>query len=264
METDARTADDSAPVISVVSAPPDTEAHAVQWVQMELPDGVRMLAAVARPTGPGRFPTVLLLHGSHGFAQEYVQLASELASGGLLAMAACWFQGGGGAGARFITSLSCPTAPPMPDPSSAEARQIVSSLIQSARALPEADPDQIGIFGHSRGGGAALNYTLQLGDVQAVALNSSSFRNLPVDLVPRLKTPILILHGTADSPDDGGAPSTDIEVARNFEAVLLGAGKEVETVYYEGGRHNSIFASATQRNDEIQKMRVFFLRHLHR
>jgi len=150
----------------------------------------------------------------------------------------------------------------MPDASSAAARQIVSSLIQAARTLPEANPNGVGVFGHSRGGGAALNYVLHMGDIQAVALNSSSYRSLPIDMVPKLKAPVLILHGTDDSPDDGGAAATDIEMARNFERVLQEAGKEVEAVYYEGGRHNSIFTSATQRDDEIQKMRAFFLRHL--
>jgi dipeptidyl aminopeptidase/acylaminoacyl peptidase len=141
----------------------------------------------------------------------------------------------------------------MPDASSTEARQTVNYLLQAARALPEAHPGGVGVFGHSRGGGAALNYTLQMGDVQAVALNSSSYRDLAVDLVPKIKPPILILHGTNDSPDDGGSAATDIEMARNFEVALQEAGKEVEAVYYEGGRHNSIFTTATQRDDEIRK-----------
>ena len=101
-----------------------------------------------------------------------------------------------------------------------------------------------------------------MGDTQAVALNSSSYRSLPIDMVPKLKAPVLILQGTDDSPDDGGGATTDIEMAHNFGMVLQEAGKEVEAVYYEGGRHNSIFTSATQRDDEIQKMRAFFLRHL--
>src|SRR5262245_55629778 len=74
--------------VSVAGAPPGTETLAVQWVQVAVPDMGVMLAAVARPSGAGPFPTVLLLHGSHGFAQEYVRLAQDLADGGLLAMAA--------------------------------------------------------------------------------------------------------------------------------------------------------------------------------
>ena len=52
-----------------------------------------------------------------------------------------------------------------------------------------------------------------------------------------------MLHGTADSPADGGVAVTNIQMARDFEAKLRAAGKPVEAVYYEGGRHNDIFAS---------------------
>jgi hypothetical protein len=40
------------------------------------------------------------------------------------------------------------------------------------------------------------------------------------------------------------------------------AGKPVEAMYYEGGRHNDIFTSSTQYRDEVQRMLVFLLRHL--
>jgi dienelactone hydrolase len=221
-----------------------------------------MLAAVAQPSGAGPFPTVLLLHGSHGFAQEYVRLARDLADGGLLAMAACWFQGGGGAGARFITPISCPEAPPMPNASSPEAMQTVGSLLQAVCTLPGTRPDQIGLFGHSRGGGAAINYLLQVGNVQAVVVNSSIYPSQLFDLSSQLKVPILMLHGTADSPVDGGGAVTNVQVARDFEAALRAAGKPVEAVYYEGGRHNDIFTSSTQYRDEMQRMLAFFLCHL--
>jgi len=235
----------------------------MQWVRIAAPGEGGMLAAVARPSGVGPFPTVILLHGTHGFAQEYVELAQKLADGGLLAMAACWFQGGGGAGARFITPISCPEAPPMPDAWSAEAIQTVGSLVQAARSLPDAHPGQIGLFGHSRGGGAALNYSLQAGDVRAIALNASGYPPHLTDLSSQVRTPILMLHGDADSPDDGGSAATNIQMARDFEAALRIAGKPVKAVYYEGGRHNSIFTSASQRDDEAQQMAEFFLIHLH-
>jgi carboxymethylenebutenolidase len=252
----------TSPVVSVASAPPGTEALMVQWVQIAAPGVGVMLAAVARPSGAGPFPTVLLLHGSHGFAQEYVRLARDLAEGGLLAVAACWFQGSGGTGARFITLISCPEAPAIPTPSSHEAMQTVDALVQAARTLPGARPERIGLFGHSRGGGAALNYMLQGGDVQAIVLNSSGYPSGLTDRAAQVKAPILMLHGTADSPDDGGAAVTNVQMARNFEAALRAVGKSVEAVYYEGGRHNDIFTSSTQYRDEMQQILAFLLRHL--
>ena len=180
---------DTSPVVSVVSTPPGTEALAVQWVHVGVPGGGAMLAAVARPSGAGPFPTVLLLHGSHGFAQEYVRLARDLAEGGLLAVAACWFQGSGGTGSRFVTPINCHEAPPMSTPSSPEAMRTVGSLVQAVRTLPGARPDRIGLFGHSRGGGAALNYLLQGGDVQAVVLNSSGYPSGLTDRASQVKAP---------------------------------------------------------------------------
>jgi dipeptidyl aminopeptidase/acylaminoacyl peptidase len=214
---------------------------------------------VARPRGAGPFPTVVLLHGSHGFAHEYVRLAQDLAGGGVLAVAACWFRGSAGSGARFVTPIGCPEAPPMPNASSPEAIQTLDALVQAARTLPGARPDRIGLFGHSRGGGPILNYILRAGNVQAAVLNSAGY---PSNLSTQVEAPLLILHGTADSPVDGGVAVTNIQMARDFEAKLRTAGRPVEAVYYEGGRHNDIFSSSTQYRDEVQQMLAFLQRHL--
>ncbi len=209
--------------------------------------------------GAGPFPTVVLLHGSHGFAHEYVRLAQDLAGGGVLAMAACWFRGSAGSGARFVTPIGCPEAPSMPSALSPEALQTLDALVQAARTLPGARRDRIGLFGHSRGSGPILNYILRAGNVQAAVLNSAGY---PRDLSTEIKAPILILHGTADSPADGGVAVTNVQMARDFEAKLRTAGKPVEAVYYEGGRHNDIFSSSMQYRDEVQQMLAFLLRHL--
>jgi dienelactone hydrolase len=250
------------PAVSIADAPPGTETLAVPWVKVTVPGLGVMRAAVARPSGEGPFPTVLLLHGSHGFAQEYVRLAQDLARGGLLAVAACWFQGGSGAGSRFITPIVCPESPPRPDPLSPEAMRTVDELVQAVRTLPDARPDRIGLLGHSRGGGAVLNYILRVGNVQAVVLSSSRYPGQLADLVSQLKAPILMLHGTADGPEDGGTEFTNVQMARDFEGTLRAAGKPVEAVYYEGGRHNDIFGSSTRYRDEVQRTLAFLLRHL--
>lgn len=250
------------PVVSAADPPAGTDTLGVQWVKVAAPGLGVMLAAVARPPGAGPFPTVILLHGSHGFAQEYVQLARDFARGGLLAVAPCWFSGGRGAGSRFITPIGCPDAPPMPNASSSEAMQTVDALVQAARALPDARPDRAGLFGHSRGGGATLNYILGPGKVRAAVINSAGYPRELADLASQLKVPILMLHGTADSPADGGSAFTNIRMARDFEAALRRAGKPVEARYYEGGGHNDIFTSSTQYHDEVQRTVAFLQRHL--
>jgi dienelactone hydrolase len=250
-------------VVSTTSAPVGAEASAVQWLKIDVAGLGVMLAAVARPHGDGPFPSVLLLHGSHGFAREYVELAGELARDGLLAVAVCWFSGtSGGDGGRFVTPIACPDAPPMPMAASPEALRTIGALVQVMRAVPGVRADRIALFGHSRGGGAALNYILSEDAVEAAVLNSAGYPDELAQRVDRIQVPLLILHGTADAPSDGGSPMTSIRMARQFEAALRRAGKTVDGVYYPGGRHNGIFANAAQRADEIRRISAFLRRHL--
>ena len=60
-----------------------------------------------------------------------------------------------------------------------------------------------------------------------------------------------------------GSELTDVQRARDFETTARRAGKSVEAVYYEGGRHNDLFASPTQHEDEVRRMADFLARRLH-
>ena len=250
------------PVVSVTDPPVGTEAQGVQWVKVTVPGLGVMSAAVARPQGAGPFPALIILHGSHGFAEQYVRLAQSMARAGVLGVAACWFSGGRSAGARFITPIECAEAPPMSEASSPVAQKTVEALVRAIRGLPDLRADRIALFGHSRGGGAALNYILRADTLRAAVLNSAGYPEELEKRASEVKVPVLILHGAADSPADGGSPMTDVQMARNFEAALRRGGKQVEAIYYEGSGHNAIFTSATQYDDEVQRMTAFLKRHL--
>ena len=248
-------------LVAVTPAPPNGEREGLEWVKVEVPGLGVLKAPVARPQGQGPFSAIIILHGSHGFAQEYVRLAEAMARNGVVGVAACWFSGGGGAGSRFITPIECPEAPPISSASSPSAQRTIEALVQAVRTLPGVRADRVALFGHSRGGGAVLQYILGGGVVQAAVLNSAGY---PQDLVPRaaeLRVPLLMLHGISDSPSEGGSTFTDVGMARAFEAALRRAGRLVEVAYYDGG-HNSIFTSTAQYDDEVERIAGFLRRYL--
>lgn len=250
--------DESVPLlVSPTDAPSGSETPGVHWVKVAVPRNGVLLAAVAQPEGAGPFPAVVILHGSHGFAQEYVELARAMTRTGVVAVAACWFTGGRGAGSRFITPIQWSQAPPMSEASSPVAQQTVDTLVRAVRTLPGVRADRVALFGHSRGGGAILNYILRTGSVQAAVLNSAGYPEELGKRAPEVNTPILIMHGTADNPDGGGSAFTNVQMARNFEAALRRAGKRVEATYYEGAGHNDIFTNATQCDDQLQRTSAF-------
>jgi dienelactone hydrolase len=248
-------------VVSDATPPPNVAAGGVKWITVTSPRLGVMLAAVATPSSRGPFTTVVILHGSHGFAREYVQLAKDLADRGVQAMAPCWFSGSsGGAGSRFVTPIACPEAPPIPTASSAQALATVDALIQAARQLPGARPDRIALLGHSRGGGAALNYILKHSGVYAAILNSTGYPSEVTGAAAGVQAPILLLHGSADDPSDGGSARTTVTMARAFQEAVRRAGKPIDAHYYDAAGHNAIFTSETQRLDELLRV-VRFLKH---
>src|SRR5262245_27677326 len=156
----------------------------------------------------------------------------------------------------------CPGIPPLKRDSYPEAPQYIDALVETARGLAGVRADRLGLVGHSRGGGEALQYLLAVGGVQAVVLHSAGHGYRPVTHAAEFTTPMLILHGTADGPADGGGVNTQVALARDFEAALRQNGKAVEAHYYEGGGHNTFFTSAAQHDDELKTMIAFLRRHL--
>lgn len=240
-----------------------SEVRVTKWISVPVPDLGVMRAAVATPSGPGPFPVVVVLHGTHGFAPQYVEWADDLARAGFIAVAPCWFSGGGGSGADRVASLiPCPEIPPLGAGEYPETVRLVDAVVQAARALPGARRDRLALVGHSRGGGAIQQYLLAGRQVNAAVLHSSGYALRPGGRADAFSVPLLIMHGTADGPADGGGPNNRVELAREFEAALRKSNKPVETAYTEGGGHNTFFTSLAQRDAELKRMIEFLLRHL--
>ena len=105
----------------------------IEWVRVAAPGG-ELSAAVARPPGKGPFPVIVILHGTDGFAREYVRLAYDLARmSGVVTVAGCWFSGSQGEGRQFVTSIECQGAPAMPGAASDAALDSVGALVAAAQ-----------------------------------------------------------------------------------------------------------------------------------
>ena len=131
-----------------------------------------------------------------------------------------------------------------------EAVRFVEALVEATRALPGVRADRLALVGHSRGGGATFQYLLAGGNVQAAIVHSAGYGLRPEVRAAEFNVPILIMHGTADGPADGGGVNTQIAKARDFEMALRRNQKSVETNHYEGGGHSTFFTtrlSATMR-----------------
>lgn len=236
-------------------------ADSLYWIKITTDSGV-IHAAVATPNGKGPFPAIIILHGTHGFAQEYVQLAKRFAAKGFIGIAACWFSGRKGGGQRFITPIDFADAPPFVDVDSDRfrlARQSIDSLIGKISRLPNIQKGALALMGHSRGGGACLDYLLtHPGKGQALILNSTGYPpRTSKRAAEEINVPVLVLHGTENNPADGGSAFSNIEMAHQFEAALKGANKDIEVKYYEGSGHNGLFTDPLRFDDTVERVSNF-------
>lgn len=239
----------------------DQSRDSVSWLHVPTDSGT-IHAAIAMPTGTGPFPAIIILHGSHGFAEEYIKMARQLARNGIIGIAACWFAGRQGEGVRFITPIEFKDAPPLVDvPGLGRfriSRMTLDSLVRKVNSLPGVQHGSVMLFGHSRGAGAGLDFVVtHPGKVQGLMLNSCGYPPEVTKRAAEINIPILILHGRADSPADGGSAFTNISMASQFETALRSANKNVEVNYYADGVHNGIFTNSAQFEDTIQRISKF-------
>jgi len=102
---------------------------------------------------------------------------------------------------------------------------------------------------------------MQASEVRALILNSSGYPPEYTARAAEIQAAVLMLHGEADSPADGGSAVTGAQMAHDFEAALRRASNSVEAKYYEKGGHNSLFSDPAQRRDEVRRILEFLRQH---
>lgn len=215
------------------------------------PDGP-ILVDLFLPAGKAK-GGVVLLHGTHGFAKEYLALGQSLAKSGYAVAVPCWFSPGRGAGLSRITPLECPPATPgLIAGDSAQAAARIDAVLDAAVAVTGVCRSAFALFGQSRGAVAALFYAQSSRRPAGLILNSSAY---PPELFPHAGSPVsplFVIHGARDAPDDGGSAMTSITRAEAFVTAMKGQKRSVQYKRFELGGHSSLFTSASQRRETLR------------
>lgn len=215
-------------------------------------DGATMRAYLAKPTGPGPHPAVIMIHEFYGLRPEIVGKAEALAKEGYVVLAPNLFRSG--------TTNWIPSA--IYKVLTADTAQIdgdVESAYQWLAAQPEVQADRIAIMGFCFGGGTALRYSLSNNQLASTAV----FYGQPITDPAKLKAlsgPVLGIFGGAD----GSIPLSEVEGLRQG---LAEAGVPHEITVYEGQPHAFVqsmeeIAKGGPQQEAWQQLLAFLEQHL--
>ena len=237
----------------------------VQQIYVKAKDGLYIAAALRKPAGDGPFPAVIIFHGAPG-GRGMEQLVG-------------WSRGatGGPVWERFLQEgyvvivadyRGGPRVQGQPPPGSITYIDDGVSVVDYVKALPYVNPNRINLYGASMGGGLVLGIVSRI-TVNAAILGAPApmgflgmnlppgaagagpdrFKDAKVDAelarrnIEPIKTPLLILVGTADSL---------LPVDRILHDMLAEAGKSVRMEIYENGYHDFCFGPQGQKRTELE------------
>lgn len=234
----------------------------IKWIDVEGPWGKTIRATIVWPEGPGPFPVVVVLHGTEGFKQKYIDLTQDFAREGFIAVAGCWFEGTPFPPNRRAPPepIDCPNGPTFRGVSSASIPDALT-LVNLTGRLEDANPGSVGLWGQSRGASMSLVLASTGAEVKAVVAAAAAYAELPgrremspVNYVQDLRAPVLILHGTADNV-------VAVTQARGYAAKLVELEKEHEVRYFDNAPHQLALFPPTK-DDALRLAVEFFSNHL--
>lgn len=179
-------------------------------------------AYVARPSGEGPFPVVIMIHEWWGLKSEIVGKADALAQDGYIVVAPDVFRGNTTA---WIPSaiwqvVSTPTT---------QVDSDLDAVMRWIQTQPDADAQRVAIMGFCFGGGTSIRYGVNTPAIKATVVFYGSVIQDPNQL-RNLRGPVLGIFGGADTM----IPITEVE---GFEAGLTAAGIPHEITIYDNEPH---------------------------
>jgi len=211
--------------------------------------GKQYASYVSAPAGTGQKPAILLIHSFNGLEQGYKDMADKIAAQGFVVLAVGW--------QTFEKS-----------PTDATVGQLVKDGMAFLKARPDVDPARIGLTGFCAGGRYTMLFLPAMPDFAAgVAFygfptngGSAAQPVKPIDEIPQLQRPLLMIHGSADQ-------ASPIGNIYQYATALQSAGKYFELKVYQGLPHgfmvqNGQLWTTDQGVDALNQMVSFFKRML--
>jgi carboxymethylenebutenolidase len=205
-------------------------------------------AYLAEPTGSGKKPAIVLIHSFNGLEPGYKNITDDLAKEGYIVLSPEW--------QTFNRT-----------PADEDVEGLIKDSVAYLKAKPNVDVNNFGLTGFCAGGRYTMLFLPQMADFRSGVAwygfpYSGGFANQskPVDLIEKLKVPMLMIHGTHDVP----SPIGDIY---RYATALNASGKYFELKVYQGKPHgfmieNGQLSQSFEARDAYREMVNFFNRTL--
>ncbi len=199
--------------------------------------GPNVRAFVAKPSGSGPFPAVIMIHEFFGLNESIVGKAQLLAEEGYFVVAPDTFRGSTTA---WIPRAIYQVITSKPE----QVNQELDSVYAWLQAQSEVAPARTGVMGFCYGGRAALTYSLANADLAATVVFYGSPETDP-QVLQVLPGPVLGIFGGADR-------SIPLEEVEAFDTALDQAGIRHKVSVFDGQPHAFVTDAASIQSDPVQ------------
>ncbi len=202
----AQSATESTPGVTVSPEDPDIVAN-----EVEAPgEGVALMGYLARPSGDGQFPAVLVCHENRGLNEHIRDVARRLAKAGYVGLALDMLSRQGGTdaagGASSAPGLLSNTPP----------QQFVADFRAGLHFLQSqafVTPDRIGMTGFCFGGGVTWRCATQIPELKAAVPFYGP--NPPLADVSKIEAAVLAIYAEQDRRINAGIDAIETAMQEN-------------------------------------------------
>ena len=217
------------PAVSVPENDPAVEAQMVEFPG----EGATLMGYLAKPTGDGPFPIILVCHENRGLTEHIKDVTRRVAKAGYVGMAVDLLSRQGGTAsitdqAQIQGALGqAPEGQPVQD---------FQSGLRYAQSQPYADKAKVGMTGFCYGGGVTWRVATKMPELRAAVPFYGPAPN--VADVPGIQAAVLAIYGGLDERINADIPE--------IEAAMQQNNKTFQKQIYEGANH--AFHNDTGRN----------------